>query len=450
MPIKNSANTPFMSPTGDRWTPVDRTPYYFNAKSESSAFDRFFNTSSHSTLDERQDYFVRYSAKLKEVIDDKLSTLNYYRVERVAENRLLTSSQLDNINIILQKSYKSARYISHKFYDKHVFSPSVIFETEALRYSECFAGSGELAVVNYVLALEKLQPYDLLLLDEPETSLHPGAQERLTEHLLRIVNEKRIQVIISTHSPTFVQLLPAVALVVLEETPNGIAPRPIPTKSSAFERLGVIDETKFTILTEDKLLKAVVDRAMSRLPKPLRQKTVVIPAELGVSEMLSNQVRAHVQAGAKVVMVLDGDQRPVEEIFEQDPDNLSKTQKKQLLGRLKELHVSIVGSIDDLDGWMRWCKKHVVLLDKVCPEQILLEILSPTNPLLIKAGATNAEFKSAAKSALSASRNETTADAHYHILKSKLGEVMEGSVLDFSIDTMAKKLQEKLAQFDGN
>lgn len=41
MPAKSDKLAPYMSPTGDRWTPVERTPYYFNAKAESSAFDRF-------------------------------------------------------------------------------------------------------------------------------------------------------------------------------------------------------------------------------------------------------------------------------------------------------------------------------------------------------------------------------------------------------------------------
>jgi hypothetical protein len=66
MPIKNDVNAPFMSQTGDRWSPVDRTPYYFNAKTESSAFERFFNSTSLSSLAARQDYFVKYSGKLKE------------------------------------------------------------------------------------------------------------------------------------------------------------------------------------------------------------------------------------------------------------------------------------------------------------------------------------------------------------------------------------------------
>jgi energy-coupling factor transporter ATP-binding protein EcfA2 len=382
------------------------------------------------------------------VIDGGLITLKYYSVERVAENFVLSTDQLASVNKILQKNYSEARYIRHKLYDKHAHSPSVIFKTASRSYSECFAGSGELAVVNFVLALENIEPYGLLLLDEPETSLHPGAQEKLTEHLLRLVNEKHIQVIISTHSPTFVQLLPTEALVVLDETSTGVAPRPFPTKASAFERLGVVDKEKITILTEDKLLKAVVDRAVSRFPKPLRDKVNVIPAELGVSEMFSNQVRAHIQAGSNVLMVVDGDQADVEKLFDQEPDALSSIQKNEVLEKLKDLKVSVIGSTADLDGWMRWCKSRVVLLDQVCPEQILLELLNSTHPLLSDPNATNAGFKTAAKSAVYASMGEGTADAQYHVLKYKLGDVQAGTALDTSMQALSDKLKAKLAQFD--
>lgn len=448
MPAKNEANEPYMSGTGDRWTPVDRIPYYFNAKAESSAFDRFFNSAELSSLAAKQDYFVKYSGKLRAVIDGSLSSFGYYGVERVAENFVLSADQLSSVNKILQKNYSEARYIRHKLYDKHAHSPSVIFKTASRSYSECFAGSGELAVVNFVLALENIEPYGLLLLDEPETSLHPGAQERLTEHLLRLVNEKHIQVIISTHSPTFVQLLPAEALVVLDETSIGVAPRPFSTKASAFERLGVVDKEKITILTEDKLLKAIVDRAVTRFPKLLRNKVNVVPAELGASEMFSNQVRAHIQADSKVLMVVDGDQKDVEKLFDQEPDDLSSKEKQAVLQKLKDLKVSVIGSKADLDGWMRWCKSRVVLLDQVCPEQILLEILSPGHALLTDPNATNATFKAAAKSAVHASNGEATAEAQYYVLQYKLGDIQSGTALDTSIQALSDKLKAKLAQFD--
>lgn len=443
MPTLKPALAPFMSGTGDRWTPVERTPYYFNAKSETSAFDRFFNSTSLAGLEERQEYFIKYSRKLKEVIDGALLKLPYYRVERVAENRLLTPKQLENVNKILQKNYKSARYISHKLYDKEAFSPSVIFETDARSYSECFAGSGELAVVSYVLALENLKKFDLLLLDEPETSLHPGAQTKLIEHLLRVVEDKLIQVIISTHSPTFVELLPASALVVLEETTAGVAARPGPTKASAFDRLGVIDKTKICILTEDKLLEAFVTQALRKVPKALREKATVVASEVGVSEMLSNQARAHMQASSKVIMVLDGDQAPVQAIFDLDPSALSDLQKEEILKKLGELRISMVGAHKDLEGWMVWCKEHVTLIDKTCAEQILLELEEPNNPLLANPNATNKQFKSAVRSALRASGN--SAEAQYRIFAYLLSKVTGGPV-HASLDNLAAKLEMKLKQ----
>ncbi len=448
MPTKKAAYEPFMSPTGDRWTPVDRVPYYFNAKTESSAFDRFFNSTELSSLTARQDYFVKYSGKLREVIDSDLVKLKYYGVERVAENFVLSPEKLASVNKILQKNYSEARYIKHKLYDKSAHSPSVIFKTASRSYSECFAGSGELAVVNFVLALEDIAPYGLLLLDEPETSLHPGAQERLTEHLLRLVNDKFIQVIISTHSPTFVQLLPAEALVVLDETSVGVAPRLLSSKASAFERLGVVDNEKITVLTEDNLLKAVVDRAVFRFPKSLRVKVNVVAAELGVSEMFSNQVRAHIQASAKVLMVVDGDQSDVEKIYIQEPDDLSPKQKQVLLKELRNLNIAVIGSNVDLDGWMRWCKSRVVLLDQVCPEQVLLELLNPTHTLLTDPNAKNADFKSAVKSIVNVGKGDSTADAQYHILKHLLGNIQPGTALDTSIQALSDKLKVKLAQFD--
>lgn len=455
MPEKTDAFAPFMSSTGDRWSPVERTPHYFNAKEQSSAFDRFFTAVPFQSLEDRQDYFVKYSRKLKTVIDNDLKSSEYYNVERVAENMLLTTSQLAAVNKILQKSYKSARYIRHKFYDKLTYSPSVLFETEARSYSECFAGSGELAVVNYVLALEGLNKYDLLLLDEPETSLHPGAQKKLIEHLLGIVKEKLIQVIISTHSPTFVQLLPSEALVVFEETVNGVAPRPGPTKASAFERLGAIEKDKITILTEDKLLEALTSRAIrANWSKPLRDRVNVVAVDVGVSEMLSNQVRAHLQANSAVIMVLDGDQKPVEEIFIQDPSEMTEKAKRVAIKNLEGLHVRMVGSdaaaiateIAHFEQWMRWCKEHVVLIDRVSAEQVFLELLDPGHALLSKPSATNAQFKDAVRSQLRKDGGKSNAEAQYQVFDFLLRKVSAGSSVETFLNDFANSLRGKVEE----
>lgn len=453
MPEKKPAFAPHMSPTGDRWSQVDRKSHYFNAKEQSSAFDRFFTSVPFDSLEDRQDYFVKYSRKLKEVIDNDLKSSVYYGVERVAENTLLNDSQLEAVNKILQKNYKSARYIRHKFYDKVSYSPSVLFETDARKYSECFAGSGELAVVNYVLALEGLSKYDLLLLDEPETSLHPGAQQRLLEHLLSIVKEKLIQVIISTHSPTFVQILPTEALVVLEETDIGVAARPGPTKASAFERLGFIEKNKITLLTEDKLLEALTSRSIQKnWERPLLDRVNVVAADVGVSEMLSNQARAHLQANSAVIMILDGDQKEVENIFKQDLSEMTEKDKRAAIKKLGELHVRMVGSdaasddtsIDHFEEWMRWCKEHVILIDSTCAEQVFLSLLHPSNELLKQPSAKNAQFKAAVKAQLRRRSGESSSEAQYQVFNFLLGDAPAGSSAETLMQDLSKKIKAKV------
>lgn len=448
MPAQTAQNSPYMSKTGDRWTAPIRTPHYFNPKSEHSAFDRFFNWSVEESLDDRQERFVKYSKKLKEVIDGDLKNFEYYRTERLKSNFMLTAAQLSVVNSILSKKYVSARYVLHKFYDGASFSPSVIFETAGRTYSECFAGSGELAIVNFVLALENVQKYDLLLLDEPETSLHPGAQEKLLEHVLSVVDEKKVQVIISTHSPTLVGLLPREALVVLDETPSGVVARQVPTKAAAFHRLGAAQSSKINICAEDVLMKALVERALGRLDSSVRKRVKVMAASLGVSEMLSNQVRSYIQSAADVIMIVDGDQSAVRDIYNQDPEAVSNAQRKVLLADLKRHHVSIVGGADCLGEWMRWCKRNVIVIDKVCPEQVLLELLDPRNKLGKSPSATNQQYKDSVRKFLKDSGNDAGPQTQAAILRHQLGLVTEGSDIDVFMEGLAQSIQRAVDQRD--
>lgn len=389
----------YVSPSGDRWNQVNRTPHYINAKAESSAFDRFFYHSPLSKLEQRQDHFVKYSGLLKSAINSNKQNFTYYGVQRVFGISIIPANQLFEINLILEKNYTSAKYISHSLFDRNI-SASVIFETKERKYSECFAGSGELSIVNCVRSIDKINEYDLLLLDEPETSLHPGAQTRLLQYILRIVEKKKIQVLISTHSPTLVKILPPEALIVLDQTPEGVIARQNPTKVGAFHRLGHIDDGKVNILTEDSLLKCLVDKAVELLPPELKKIIAVRSAEVGASEMLSNQTRAFISSGARVLMILDGDQSAVGSEFLVDPDELSKTDREAVIQRLKNLKVSVVGSNDGkLAEWVNWCRDRVMFIEQVCPEQILLELIYPDSPLLKKV-ATNTEYKEAVKKCL--------------------------------------------------
>jgi predicted ATPase len=446
MPASDAQNSKFMSGTGDRWNQVERTPIYINSKAGFSAFERFFYYSEIDKLEERQNYFLKYSNQLRVAIDNDLDNLDYYSIRRVFKNFFIKADSLEVINKILGKSYKSARYIVHDLYGK-VKSPSVIFETAKQNYSESFAGSGELAVVNTVLELDRLKDYDLLL-DEPETSLHPGAQKKLLEYLVYICDKKKVQIVLSTHSPTFIEHLPKEALVVLDDSDLGVIVRKSPNKTGAFQRLGHPPQGKVLLLAEDSLMAAFVEVAVSKLENHMRSIVEVKPATVGASEMLSNQVKAYATSSSKVLMILDGDQRPVQDIFQVDPSSISPTRKAELIAQLGKLNVGLVGGDQFFDHWMSCCRNHVVVIDEVCAEQVLLMCLSDSYAVDNHSTKSNQEFKNAVRKRmldLGLSRN---ADGQAQALKL---ELKRHASLDSpqvnALNALTEKLREKLQLF---
>ena len=76
-------------------------------------------------------------------------------------------------------------------------------EGRNLSLSDLSSGEQEILVLFYKLIFES--DVNLLLIDEPEISLHIGWQKEIMENLKSVVNlNKNIQVIIATHSPQII------------------------------------------------------------------------------------------------------------------------------------------------------------------------------------------------------------------------------------------------------
>lgn len=405
MPNKNAKNQSFMSDSADRWKPVDRKAYLINPKSESSSVERYFynfHNSMEGTYSTRLEELGRKSAFLKRIVDEHKTDWDWYGKTRVKENALLSPKQLSEVNKILGKKYTTARFVRHSIYDQ-AFSVSVLFETSSRKYTEHFAGSGELAVVNLVLSLERLEKYDLLLLDEPETSLHPGAQKRLIAHILNTIKDKKLQVVISTHSLTFVNLLPVESLVVLEESESGVSVKENPSKLEAFHRLGDIEFSaqKTTILVEDLLLLKMVEAAVRLLPKEKRAVIEVKNAGVGASEMWSNQVKAFIQLETNILLIVDGDQQDVLNAVQVNDEDLSENKINAIIEFVESKNISIVGTgrynkIEESKKWIGWCRDRVLAIEELCPEKVFLSILEPESSVLNES-TTNTQYKTALK-----------------------------------------------------
>ena len=265
-----------------RNTPVNKNVVYFDFRGELSAFDKYFyfhksQNDSNSRLYEinRKDakkYIRRRSPFLYLIFSGEKDVRLKSNSDVVHEqlniiNDKSHSDWLEIINYILGKNYSEIKYVYHRVYETWGTSTIVTTNT-GLKYSEANAGSGENAIINMVVAIMSAPQDSLILLDEPEVSLHPGAQKRLKIFLLNCIEKKHHQIIISTHSSVFIEDMPKNALKLLERNSNGT----VDVSNEVFfnEAFFNINEQitdKALILCEDISAKILIETVLKKMGK---------------------------------------------------------------------------------------------------------------------------------------------------------------------------------------
>lgn len=91
---------------------------------------------------------------------------------------------------------------------------AVAREELAFSLKECGAGVGQVLSILYVLLTAK-GPRTILL-DEPQSFLHPGAVRKLVE-ILKSYSETKHQIVIATHSPTVITSADPTAIALVEQ-----------------------------------------------------------------------------------------------------------------------------------------------------------------------------------------------------------------------------------------
>ena len=218
----------------------------------------------------------------------------------------LTKDEIETVSAIIGRLYTSGFIVRHRFYDG--WGTSVLFTTSDRQYSEGSAGSGEAAVARIVHEVYCSKPGRLLLLDEPETSLHPGAQERLLMFLLKKVSEKSLQVLISTHSPAFVRNLPKEAIQVFSlNTENRVQVTPNVSADEAFYVLGHPLESQHHLIVEDRLSKTILDAVLETMDKPFAAKFITDFQPGGEKAMKQDAASRSQENDNRKCFIFDGD-----------------------------------------------------------------------------------------------------------------------------------------------
>lgn len=150
------------------------------------------------------------------------ATAGYARVARLAAGEISTEALSDefrgNLSYILGREYMNARFAAPDVNEKRTVG---LLQREFGEISQFHQGAGEDTSLDLMRALQSVPPNSLLIIDEVEASLHPRAQRRLINFLIKLSRLRRMQIIVSTHSPYVLEELPAEARVLLLPTSEG-------------------------------------------------------------------------------------------------------------------------------------------------------------------------------------------------------------------------------------
>lgn len=404
----------------DRWDPIQKTVLYVNFRFYMSAFDRVFHLQRAQTKEDRWRLLKWAADILRAVIDGGLSSYVWHGKDRIVSNKAVDKDAIEAINWILGTDYKSITIVEHLAYrrgataDSEQPEVSIQIGAAARSYSDAFAGSGETGVIRAVCDILGQPSGSLLLLDEPETSLHPAAQKRFLRFLLQTTLERSHQTIIATHSPSFIAGLPPRAIRVVESTTSGATFLEDVSPHLAFHRIGHEIPALLHILVEDEIAKCLVDHAVSFLDPADGQQIEVQACPGGANTIWSyhTPVLFELEGRSRHVLVfLDGDQRPsVEETLKKaeaaeigfdvkwctteallDPDLIPAAQDGNL-EQLIQLHHGkrpplllesaaadrtsrLVRLAKHFRSYLAWIRDHLTFLPGREPEQLAMQAL---------------------------------------------------------------------------
>lgn len=320
-----------------RHSPIEKNVIYLDFRSELSAFDKFFHFLNYTSKKHKskQDYLRFYSNKLKEALD-KNKIISYYSSNRNRPKITLSNVETKIISDILRKEFESIEIIEHNLFKD--WGISIRLKQKNINYSEAFAGSGETAIVILVHKIYNAPDENLILLDEPETSLHSGAQKRLISFLLDQCIQKKHQIVISTHSPFLIEHMPNDSIKVFSTSDsNGkFVVNNERNYKEAFYELEIDNVNKKVIIVEDKTAKIVLDKTLESLGNATKDIFEIKHLPGGAKD-INQRITTIMEFPENTFVLFDGDEKKLDNHLDLSSiPPVEQNTSRKLLGLIKQ------------------------------------------------------------------------------------------------------------------
>jgi predicted ATPase len=175
----------------------------------------------------------------------------------------------------------------------------------AISYSEAHMGYGEARAQFLVDTMESLLKRSLVLIEEPETSLHPSAQFEFGRYLVDVVCRKRHQVFLTSHSEYILAALPSASILYLKRSSGGIEIIPGITPMQAKSMMTEGHLKALDVLVEDQCAASVLREILLRAGPDFLNCVGI--TQVGGAETIQTTMGALKKTGLTVAAVRDGD-----------------------------------------------------------------------------------------------------------------------------------------------
>lgn len=241
------------------------------------------------------------------------ASAGYARVAKLTAGETATEPLNDDflhyLSNILGRDYLTARFAEP---DVNNNRPVGLVEREFGEISQFHQGAGEDTTLDLIHAVQNIPDHSLIIIDEVEASLHPKAQRRLLRVLLRLSRLKRLQVVLSTHSPFVLEELPTEARVHI--VPSADGPNIVYGASAEFSlsRIDDLIHPELYVYVEDKTAAILLREVIAADPEGADLLARLQISPVGPANVV--QMMGELSAGEKLphksISVLDGDMEP--------------------------------------------------------------------------------------------------------------------------------------------
>lgn len=173
-----------------------------------------------------------------------------------------------SVGKVLGKVYKDFQFQKHSKYKL----PQV--SKEGHTYSGFNMGAGENALFDLFFTLHSCPNNSLIVIDEIELGLHASAQIKFIEELKVICEDKKLQVIATTHSPNALSCVPPYARYYIESGTTGTHIYRHVSEGLATGKLTGSNSEELIIFVEDSVAERIIAHALTAINK---QRVVIKP-----------------------------------------------------------------------------------------------------------------------------------------------------------------------------